>query len=131
LYVGCSEIITVRYNELMAMMRGLQLQLQEKGKGKGKGEQGNMSAGLVAYEHLVQILARIGMDREQVRFVVGEISFFSDGLDSLNYFAMLDKFYIPTEAEGVEMGGIGQGFEPSYIEEVPEEFEDSSAPQAY
>lgn len=51
------------------------------------------------------------MNQEQIRFVIGEISFFSDDLTSLNYFAMLDKFYIPTEE-----GGLGAaGFEHSYI----------------
>lgn len=66
---------------------------------------------MLPYELLCQLLTKIGMNQEQIRFVIGEISFFSDDLTSLNYFAMLDKFYIPTEE-----GGLGAaGFEHSYI----------------
>jgi hypothetical protein len=44
------------------------------------------------------------MSPEQARFVIGEISFFSDDLDNLNCYAMFDKFYIPSENLELDKG---------------------------
>lgn len=106
LYVGCSELITLNYTTLER-----EIAAQEQ------------SSGTLSREQLVVLLQKTGFSHQQIRFIIGEISFFSDDLTSLNCYAMFDKFYIPTE--DLQPDGQHHGLQHSYIEEVEEQFEES------
>lgn len=78
---------------------------------------------MLTKQHLSQVLKKVGFSDQQVRFTIGEISFFSEDLTSLNCYAMFDKFYIPTE--GLQKDPR-YDLQHSYIEEVEEQFEEST-----
>jgi hypothetical protein len=107
LYVGCSELITLNYNSLEQDIKAHE-----------------NSTGVLSKEHLTEVLSKVGFSHQQICFTIGEISFFSDDLASLNCYAMFDKFYIPTE--NLEPTNSRYNLQHSYIEEVEEQFEEST-----